>query len=137
MPVELLDAQNKVVGRSRISFISQGVNNETQSVLVKSLYENNDGKLRSEQFARTRVIWDKRPGVLVPTTAISRIAGQDFVFVAETNEKSQRIARQQPVKLGEIQGNSYQVIEGLKAGEEIVISGIQKLSNGAPIVPES
>ena len=137
MPVELLDDQNKVVGRSRISFISQGVNNETQSVLVKSLYENNDGKLRSEQFARTRVIWDKRPGVLVPTTAISRIAGQDFVFVAETNEKSQRIARQQPVKLGEIQGNSYQVIEGLKAGEEIVISGIQKLSNGAPIVPES
>jgi multidrug efflux pump subunit AcrA (membrane-fusion protein) len=137
MPVELLDAQNKVVGRSRITFISQGVNNETQSVLVKSLYENNDGKLRSEQFARTRVIWDKRPGVLVPTTAISRIAGQDFVFVAETNEKSQRTARQQPVKLGEIQGNSYQVIEGLNAGEEIVISGIQKLSNGAPIVPES
>ncbi|MBW4665081.1 MAG: hypothetical protein KME01_12920 [Chroococcus sp. CMT-3BRIN-NPC107] len=46
------------------------------------------------------------------------------------------VVRQQPVKLGEIQGNSYQVIEGLKAGEKIVTSGIQKLSNGAPIVPE-
>lgn len=137
MPVELLNAQNEVVGRSRISFISPSVNNETQSVQVQSLYENSNGQLRSDQFIRARVIWDRQPGVLVPTTAISRVAGQDFVFIAETKEKSPMVARQQPVKLGEIQGNSYQVIEGLKAGEEIVISGIQKLSNGAPIVPES
>ena len=137
MPVELLNAQNEVVGRSRVAFISPNVNNDTQSVLVKALYDNSNKQLRSDQFSRARVIWDRGPGVLVPTTAISRVAGQDFVFVAETNEKSQRVARQQPVKLGEIQGNSYQVIEGLKAGEEIVTSGIQKLSNGAPIVPES
>ncbi len=137
MPVELLNAQNEVAGRSRISFISPSVNNETQSVLVKSLYDNNNRQLRSEQFIRARVIWDRRPGVLVPTTAISRVAGQDFVFIAETKEKSTMVARQKPVKLGEIQGNNYQVIEGLKAGEEIVVSGIQKLSNGAPIVPES
>ena len=137
MPVELLDAQNKVLGRSRIAFISPSVNNETQSVLVKSLYDNSNGQLRADQFSRARVIWNRRTGVLVPTTAISRIAGQDFVFVAETNEKSQAIARQKPVKLGEIQGNSYQVIAGLKAGEKIVTSGIQKLSNGALIVPGS
>jgi multidrug efflux pump subunit AcrA (membrane-fusion protein) len=136
-PIELLDAQNEVVGRSRISFISPSVNNETQSVLVKSLYNNSNGQLRADQFSRARVVWDRRPGVLVPTTAISRVAGQDFVFTAETNEKSGTIARQKPVKLGEIQGNSYQVIEGLKNGEKIVTSGIQKLSNGAPIVPES
>ncbi len=137
MPVELLNAENEVVGRSRISFISPSVNNETQSVLVKSLYENSTGQLRADQFSRARVIWDRQPGVLVPTTAISRVAGQDFVFIAETNEKSSMVARQKPVKLGEIQGNNYQVIEGLEAGEKIVTSGIQKLSNGALIVPES
>ena len=93
--------------------------------------------MRSNQFTRARLIWNRKPGVLVPTTAISRVAGQDFVFIAETKENSPVVARQQPVKLGEIQGNSYQVIEGLKAGETIVTSGIQKLSNGAPIVPES
>ncbi len=136
MPVELLNAQNEVVGRSRISFISPNVNNQTQSVLVKALYENSNGQLRSEQFSRTRVIWNRRQGVLVPTTSIARVAGQNFVFIAETNQNSQMVARQQPVELGEIQGNSYQVIEGLKAGEKIVTSGIQKLSSGAPIVPE-
>ncbi len=136
MPVELLNDQNEVIGRSRISFISPSVNNETQSVLVKSLYENSNGQLRSQQFSRARIIWDRRPGVLVPTTAISRVAGQDFVFVAEPKQNSQMVARQQPVELGAIQGNSYQVIEGLKAGEEVITSGIQKLSNGAPIVPE-
>lgn len=137
MPVELLNAQGEVVGTSRIFFISPNVNNDTQSVLVKASYTNDTGNLRADQFIRAKVIWDRRPGVLVPTTAISRIAGQDFVFVAETNENSQMVAQQKPVKLGEIQGNNYQVLEGLKAGEEIVTSGIQKLSNGAPIVPES
>ncbi|KJH70996.1 hemolysin D [Aliterella atlantica CENA595] len=137
MPVELLNAQGEVVGTSRVFFISPNVNNDTQSVLVKASYANDSGNLRADQFIRARVIWDRSPGVLVPTTAISRIAGQDFVFVAAKNENSQMVAQQKPVKLGEIQGNNYPVLEGLKPGDEIVTSGIQKLSNGAPIVPES
>lgn len=137
MPVELLNGQGEVVGTSRIFFISPSVSNDTQSVLVKASYTNDTGNLRADQFIRARVVWDRRPGVLVPTIAISRIAGQDFVFVAQQNENSQMVAQQKPVKLGEIQGNNYQVIEGLKPGDEIVTSGIQKLTNGAPIVPES
>lgn len=137
MPVELLDTEGKVVGTSQITFISPTVSNDTQSVLVKSLYNNSGGQLRADQFIRAKVVWNRRPGVLVPTTAISRVAGQDFVFVATKNERSQTVAQQKPVKLGDIQGNNYQVLEGLKAGDEVVTSGIQKLSNGAPIVPGS
>ncbi len=39
------------------------------------------------------------------------------------------------MKLGVIEGNDYQVIEGLKAGDKIVVSGILNLTNGAPITP--
>jgi multidrug efflux pump subunit AcrA (membrane-fusion protein) len=66
------------------------------------------------------------------------VAGQTFVFVAQQPQgESKLIARQKPVKLGEIKGNNYQVIEGLQAGEKIIVSGILNLSDGAPIIPQS
>jgi RND family efflux transporter MFP subunit len=154
MPVELLDEQGKSFGTSRIFFIAPNTANNTQSVLVKSLYENSKGQLRADQYVRARVIWNQRSGVLVPTTAITRLGGETFVFVAQqapppkqtqeqsTQEQSQPaqpqlVARQKPVKLGAIQGNNYQVLEGLKPGERIITSGLLSLRDGAPITPES
>ena len=40
------------------------------------------------------------------------------------------------MQLGNIQGNNYQVIEGLKPGERIVVSGLLSLRDGVPILPE-
>ena len=44
---------------------------------------------------------------------------------------------QQPVKLGTIEGNQYQVLDGLKVGDRIAVSGLLKLADGAAITPES
>jgi len=148
MPVELLDGQGKRVGTSKVFFIAPNTATNTQSVLVKSLFENSQNQLRADQYVRARVIWNQRQGILVPTTAISRIGGQNFVYVAEPAPQQQQsqqaqsgqpqlIARQKPVKLGSIQGNNYQVLEGLKPGERIVTSGLLNLRDGAPIAPES
>jgi multidrug efflux pump subunit AcrA (membrane-fusion protein) len=135
MSVKLLDPQGQPLGNSRVFFIAPNINNQSQSILVKALFNNPKDQLRADQLVQASVIWDSRPGVLVPTAAISRVAGQDFVFVAQ-GESSKMVARQKPVKLGNIQGNSYQVLEGLKPGEKIVVSGILKLSDGAPIAAE-
>ena len=135
--VKLLNQQNQPVGTSRVIFIAPKVTNETQSVLIKALFDNSAGKLRADQFIRAQVIWDRRPGLLVPTTAVTNLAGKNFVFVAETKEESKLVARQKPVEVGDIQGNNYQVLKGLQPGDKIVVSGIQKLSDGAPITPES
>lgn len=152
MPVELLDGQGKRVGTSKVFFIAPNTATNTQSVLVKSLFENSRNQLRADQYVRARVIWNQRQGILVPTTAINRIGGQNFVYVAESASQQQLaqqptqqpqsgqpqlIARQKPVKLGSIQGNSYQVLEGLKPGERIITSGLLNLRDGAPIAPES
>lgn len=146
LPVELISSQaEKPPATGRISFVSPQANSTTQTILAKASFANPDESLRDEQYVQARVIWQERPGVLVPTAAISRLGGQTFVFVAETQEQSeaakegetQQIARQKPVKLGEIQGNSYQVIEGLEPGEKVIVSGILNLSDGTPIIPES
>lgn len=137
MTIQLIDPQGQAVGNSKIFFISPNVNTQSQSVLVKSLYENPDNRLRADQQVRARVIWSRKPGILIPTAAISRIAGQNFVFVVQEQDKSKLVAKQTPVKLGTIQGNSYQVVDGLQSGDRIVTSGILKLSDGTAIVPES
>lgn len=139
LPVELRTQSGAApLVTGSISFISERVENGAQSVLVKASFPNPDGSLRDEQFVRATVIWATAPGVLVPTTAISRIGGQSFVFVMEPSEAadSDFVAVQRPVQLGVIEDNRYHVVSGLAAGETIITAGILRLSDGASVTSD-
>lgn len=145
LPVQMLDAQGKAIAIGQISFISPNVSANSQTILAKATFPNPNGELLNLQFVKAKVIWKENPGILVPVTAVTRLGGQTFVFTAQKPSQPQPgmpplIARQKPVKLGTIEGNNYQVIEGLKAGEKIVVAGILNLTDGVPIMaqePES
>ncbi|PSB06607.1 efflux RND transporter periplasmic adaptor subunit [filamentous cyanobacterium Phorm 46] len=145
LPVEMLDNQGKAIAIGQISFISPNVSANSQTILAKATFPNPSGELLNLQFVKAKVIWKQNPGILVPVTAVTRLGGQTFVFTAQKPEQPQPgtpplIARQKPVKLGTIEGNNYQVIEGLQAGEKIVVAGILNLTDGVPIMaqePES
>ncbi|MBF2017467.1 MAG: efflux RND transporter periplasmic adaptor subunit [Rivularia sp. T60_A2020_040] len=141
MPVELVNNQGKILGRSQIFFISPNVNQNTQSILVKATFDNSNNQLRASEYVNARVIWQRNPGVLIPATSVVRLAGETFVYVAkkpsDSQDKPEYIAKQKRIKLGDIRGNNYQVLEGLRAGERIIISGILNLTDGAPIMPDS
>jgi RND family efflux transporter MFP subunit len=138
MPVELLDAQDKPLVKGTVAFISPNINAQNQSVLVKANFNNGNNQLKANQFVRARLIWASRSGVLVPTSAISRLGGQDFIFVAETSPTDAKslIANQKAIKLGKITGNKQEVLEGLNPKDKIVTSGILQLRNGAAIAPQ-
>jgi RND family efflux transporter MFP subunit len=141
MPIELINSQGQTIGTSRVIFITPNTAKNTQSLLVKALYNNSKNELRPEQFARARVIWSQRQGVSIPTTAVSRVGGETFVYVAETaplapGKPSQLVAKQKPVKLGNIKGNNYQVIGGLQPGEQVITSGLLNLRDGDAVVPK-
>lgn len=136
LPVELITPNgNQPLLTGRINFIAPQVDAGAQSVLAKAVFSNPNGQFKDDQLVRAKVIWEKQTGVLIPTTAVSRLGGQTFAFVAQ-EQQNQLIAKQKPVQLGEIQGNSYQVISGLKPGETLITSGIINLSDGAPIKPQ-
>ena len=130
--VQLLDSAGSVQAESRIDFISPQVSTDTQSVLAKATLENSSGTLRTSQFARTRVIWGVRQGATLPVLAVSRINGQFFVWVVEGGASP--VARQKLVRLGEIIGNEYPVLDGVQAGDHIIVEGAQNLLDGAPVV---
>ncbi|NEQ75948.1 MAG: efflux RND transporter periplasmic adaptor subunit [Okeania sp. SIO2C9] len=138
--VELLQQTGQLIGSSRISFISPDTGQGTQTVLVKAIYDNAEKKLQTNQQVMARVIWEEKQGLTVPFTSVRRIGDQAFVFVAEEkimDGEKKLVATQKPVKLGSIQGQAYQVIEGLKGTDKIVVSGVVKLRNGIPIADDS
>ncbi|MGF1587713.1 MAG: efflux RND transporter periplasmic adaptor subunit [Pleurocapsa sp.] len=146
--VQLEDTQGNLLGEGRIAFVSPQVNANSQTILTQAQFPNPDGQLRDSQNVRARVIWSERSGVLVPTTAVTRVGGQAFVYVArqeaseaetqdQTQNQPQLIARQIPVELGEIQNNSYPVLAGLQPGDRIVVTGILNLADGVPIQPQA
>lgn len=139
LPVEIVNRQGEAISQGNISFISPRTDRSSQAILVKAVF-NNDGRLRDDSFARARIIWSEQPGILIPTEAVSRIAGKSFVFVAVEKEQEDGstalVAEQRPVELGSIQGQSYQVISGLESGERLITSGILNLADGTLINPE-
>lgn len=140
LPVEAVNQKTNQGVRGRITFISPTVDQNTQAILTKVTF-NNDGSLRDDQYVKVRVIWNEKPGVLVPTTAITSLGGQKFVFVAENNKtddgKETLVARQKPISVGTIQGQAYQVLSGVNPGEKIVLTRLLDLRNGSAIVDES
>ena len=140
LPVEIIDRQGEAIADGDVSFISPRADRSSQAVLVKAAF-NNNGKLKDDSFARARIIWSSDSGILIPTEAVSRIAGETFVFVAQEkqqeNGKKALVAQQRPVELGAIQGQSYQVVSGLKPGDKLITSGILNLADGTPVNPET
>lgn len=135
LPVQLLDSEGTPVATNPVSFVAPRVDDRTQTVLVKTRLRDAPPAVRVQQFARARIIWRSAPGLMVPITAVMRISGKHFCYVADEKDGG-LVARQQPIEVGEVIGNEYVVRSGLKAGDRVVTSGIQKIGNGAPIKPE-
>ncbi|MGF1492134.1 MAG: efflux RND transporter periplasmic adaptor subunit [Microcoleaceae cyanobacterium] len=139
-PVEILNQRTgEVIGTSRVSFISPNAGTGTQTILVKAIYDNANGGLRTDQIVRARVIWEQDSGVVVPTTAVQRIGGQSFVFVVENENREGEqvdVAKQKPVELGDIQDQGYEVLSGVKPGDRVVTDGVNKLQDGASVTEE-
>jgi len=135
MPVQIVDSQGNVIADSRISFISPQVDNTTQTVLIKARIANNEDRLRNLQFIRARLVWGTHDGPVVPIVAVSRIGGQYFAFVAE-DQNGKLVAHQKPLRVGEMTGNDYVVLEGIKPGDKVIVSGTQYLVDGAPVTPQ-
>ena len=136
LPVQVMDSDGKVIATNPISFVASRVDDATQTVLVKSLLRDIPPSLRVLQFIRSRIVWRSVQGLTLPVTAVVRISGQYFCFVAEPGAQGGLVARQRPIEVGQMIGNDYVVRSGLKAGEVLIVSGIQKVGDGAPVKAE-
>ena len=132
MPVELIAPDGRELGPSRVFFVAPGAEGSDQTVLIKAEYANSDGRIRVGEWGQARIVWSQDSGIWIPATAVTQLAGQNFVFVAK-QENGQWSAHQIPVKLGEPTNSRYPVVEGLTAEDELVVTGTQNLFDKMPI----
>jgi RND family efflux transporter MFP subunit len=135
VPVHLIDAAGRDLADSTISFISSQVDTETQTVLAKAIIQNGQANLRTAQQVRAQLVWGSHTGTVIPILAVTRINGEVFAFLA-VKEGNGVVARQKLLKVGDTVGNDYAVLDGLKAGDHIIVSGLQFLRDGAPVVEQ-
>ena len=115
-----------------VSRISPVLDLETRTAPIEIIISNSDHRLKSGMFAQVQLILEEHKDVAVIAKEV--IMGRDadiYVYAVEAN-----IAHQKKIKLGIHQGAFYEVNEGLKAGDLVVVMGQQKLYDGALVITE-
>src|SRR5437763_8015050 len=135
LPVRLFDGAGNTASDTQITFVSPQVDTDTQTVLTKAAVQNPKSKVRIAQQVRAQITWGIHEGPVIPVLAVQRINGVFFAFVA-VNEGQGTVARQRVVKLGDTVGNDFAVLDGLKPGDHIIVSGTQFLQDGMPVTEQ-
>jgi membrane fusion protein, heavy metal efflux system len=103
----------------RIIFINSVVDPESRTVKVRTEVPNPDGRLKPDMFANVEIITDvKSTAISVPQSAVLEDNGKSIVFVAEGN-----VYKQRQVQVGIKNGDRVEIIDGLNAGDRVVIKG--------------
>jgi len=110
--------------------VDREVNVKTGTLTIKGFFPNPHNILRPGQYARVRAELDVRPGaLLVPQRAVTELQGGTRVAVAGADGKAEIRA----VEMGPRIGDLWVVEKGLKAGENVIVSGLQFLRPGTPV----
>ena len=104
---------------------------KTGSIRMEITFPNPGDLLRPGQFGKVRTIVETKKGALViPQEAVTELQGNQVVMVVDQANK----AGMRPVKMGERFGAFWEVVEGLKPGDRVVVQGMQKTPPGAPVI---
>ncbi|CAM3843434.1 efflux RND transporter periplasmic adaptor subunit [Paracidovorax anthurii] len=131
LPVTVLRSNGEPYGvKGRILFSGVNVDAGTGDVLLRILVDNPQRQLLPGMFVRARVPHTRYAEALtVPQQAVVRVAGQPQVWTLDAQGQAHR----KPIELGELADRSYRVRSGLSAGQKVVVEGMERLADGAPV----
>jgi membrane fusion protein (multidrug efflux system) len=118
--------------KGRVAFVDRAVDTRTGTIGIRAEFPNPDQLIRPGQFARVRGVIERRPNaILVPQLAVQEQQGAKTVLVVESGDK----VGLRPIKVDERVGDFYIVTEGLKAGERVIVDGVQRVRPGVQVKP--
>jgi RND family efflux transporter MFP subunit len=118
--------------RGHIDFSDNQVDPTTGTLKVRGVFPNADRGLTPGLFARVRLpLGAPHKAVLVADRAIDTDQGQKVVYVVGKDD----IVEKRPVRVGKMHDGLREIQDGVKAGERVVVDGIQRVRGGAPCTP--
>lgn len=113
-----------------LDFADVAIDPETGTVSLRAQFPNPGLVLLSGQFVRAKIESGIVPdGIMVPQRAVTITDRGASVMVVD----KKNIANARPIKLGELNGKNWIVLSGLKAGDRVIVNGLQKVRPGAPV----
>src|SRR5476649_2136602 len=120
-----------VLGQGKLQFISNEIDSSTGSIKLKALFNNADEKLYPNQFVNARLqVSTLKDTTVIPAAALQLSSNGDFVYVIKADNTIERRAVKSGPDFGD---NQVAILSGVKPGEQVVTTGIDRLTNGAKV----
>jgi RND family efflux transporter MFP subunit len=119
--------------KGAMTFVDNQVDPRTGTIRARASFDNKDGYLTPGLFARVKLLGhSSRPTVLVDDRAVGTDQSQKFVYVVDSDNK----VSYRSVKVGRLSDGLRIVEEGLQAGENVMVNGLQRVRPGVVVAPE-
>jgi len=116
--------------RPRLNFIDPAVDQRTGTLAIRLEVDNPEHLLHAGQFARVQVATAQlSDAIVLPQRAIQELQGKHYVWIVDSESKAQ----QRDVQMGPRIGSGWQVQQGLKGGDVVVVDGVQRLKPGSAV----
>jgi len=113
----------------QVRYVSPALQSDSRTLIVEALVANDSGVLKPGSFATARIEQGSdRPGILVPKAAVRTVSGTSRVYVISGERAEERI-----VTIGQSADDLVEITTGLKAGESVATSNVEKLSDGSHV----
>ena len=118
--------------QGRLDFVDRAVDPRTGTLALRAAFPNPERILQPGQYVRLQVLLSERPDALVvPQAAIQESQGSASLFVVAPDKTVQA----RPVQMGPRVGPLWVVEDGVKAGEHVVVKGLQQIRAGIRVEP--
>src|SRR5476651_1288018 len=122
---------SEVLDQGQLQFISNEIDSSTGSIKLKALFNNADEKLYPNQFVNARLqVSTLKDTTVIPAAALQLSSNGDFVYVIKDDNTIERRAVKSGPDFGD---NQVAILSGVKPGEQVVTTGIDRLTNGAKV----
>ena len=121
---------SKPLGEGSLAVVDNQIDPQTGTFKLKATFPNDELKLWPGQFVNARLLVKvQKDGLVVPASVVQR--GPQGTFAYVINQK--KTAEMRPIKVGQVDGGSALIEDGLKEGEQVVVDGYYKLQPGAQV----
>jgi membrane fusion protein (multidrug efflux system) len=118
----------------KLNFLASSIDTTLGTQQLRAEFPNAENRLLPGQFVRVHLVIGQHEGVFrVPQTAVIQSAQGDMLMLADAENK----VTPRPVRLGEWAGSDWIVLEGLHAGDRVIVNNLMKLRPGMPVAPHA
>ena len=117
--------------RGKVSFVGSTVSSSNRALQIELVLPNPFRKIKSEMVAKVKVLRETKQNALMVSENILQLVDRDRTIVYVENGGK---AEERQLKLGGHQGIMVDVLDGLKAGDHLIVTGYQKVINGSPVI---